>query len=77
MGVVAGRDHTLVAAREGNVRIHFEIEGARRFISVDDGSMCNELFGYTFALLICLDIPLKIRSEIGYWLKLMPILILA
>ena len=43
-GVTAGRDHTIVATREGKVHIHYDLVNQRRYISVDDGTMPMELF---------------------------------
>jgi ribosomal protein L27 len=38
-GVVAGRDHTLVAVKDGKLRLHYDITSQKRILSVDDGSL--------------------------------------
>lgn len=43
-GVVAGRDHTLVASKVGRVLIHYDLETQRRYISVNDGTMAPEIY---------------------------------
>lgn len=43
-GTVCGRDHTIVASKEGKMCIHYDVITQRRYISIDDGTMPKELY---------------------------------